>query len=108
MSYKAKRRSRSGEIWAAVTKHDRVQVNPIFIDQAEFGEAVCQDRAGHFDLPLLRRFQLADRLRKIVVNKLRIGPDRLQRSRNDPLPLVPPRRGEGCSSSPHSGWSSSQ
>ncbi len=36
-SYKAKRRSWSGEIWLAVTKDDGVQVDSIFIDQAKFG-----------------------------------------------------------------------
>jgi hypothetical protein len=75
MTHEAKRRARSGEIWIAVTKHDRVKVNSILIDQAEFGEAVRQDRTGNFNLPLLRRFQLADCGLKIAANKLGIGAD---------------------------------
>src|SRR5262245_48791554 len=42
MSRKAERRPGSGEIWLAVTKHDGVQVDPILIDQAKFGEALRQ------------------------------------------------------------------
>ena len=37
MSQKAERRPGSGEIRLAMTKDDRMQVDSIFIDQAEFG-----------------------------------------------------------------------
>jgi hypothetical protein len=40
MSHQAERRSGAGEIGLAVTKHDGVQINSIFIDQAQFGEAL--------------------------------------------------------------------
>ena len=40
MGHQAEPRPGSGEIWLAVTKHDRVQVDSILIDQAKFGEAV--------------------------------------------------------------------
>src|SRR5262245_26751119 len=50
MRHEAERWPGSGEIGFAMTEHDRVQVDPILIDQAEFGEAVRQVRPGHFDL----------------------------------------------------------
>ena len=53
ISHQTKRRPRSGEIRRAVTKHDGVQVDAILIDQAEFGKAVRQARASHFDLPVV-------------------------------------------------------
>src|ERR671933_1720977 len=51
MGHKAERRPGSGEIWLSVAKHDGVQVDPILIDQAEFGEASRQGWASNFDLP---------------------------------------------------------
>src|SRR5687767_5761553 len=95
MSLKAERRPGPGEIWLAVTKHDGVQVNSILIDQAEFGEASRQVRAGNFDLPVAPGLQLADRALEIILNKPGVGADRLQRARDDPFRLVPPRRCEG-------------
>src|SRR5437764_7192358 len=95
MSHKAERRPGSGEIWLAVTKHDGMQVNSILIDQAKFGEAVRQARASNFDLPVALGLQLAERALKITPNKRGVGTDRLQRARDDPLWLVPPRRREG-------------
>ena len=78
-----------------MTKHDRVQVDSIFINQAKFGEASRQVRASNFDLPVALGLQLADRALKIILNKPGVGADRLQRARDDPLRLVPPGRGEG-------------
>src|ERR687889_450095 len=95
MSHKAERRPGSGEIWFAVTKHDGVQVDSILIDQAKFGEALRQDRASNFDLPVALGLQLADRALKIILNKPGVGADRLQRARDDPFRLLPPRRREG-------------
>src|SRR6185436_12530292 len=89
ISHKAERRSGSGEIWLAVTKHDGVQVDSILIDQAKFGEALRQGRAGNFDLPVALGLQLADRALKIILNKPGVGADRLQRARDDPFRLVP-------------------
>jgi hypothetical protein len=57
-----------------VTKHDRVQVDSVLIDQAKFGEASRQVRARHFDLPVARGLQRADRVLKIIPNKLALGP----------------------------------
>src|SRR5437763_12585527 len=94
--HKAERRPGSGEIWLAVTKHDGVQVDSILIDQAKFGEALRQVRASHFDLPIALDLQLADRALKITLNKPGVGADRLQRARDDPFRLVPPRRREGA------------
>src|SRR5256885_15179313 len=96
MSHKAQRRSGSGEIGLAVTKHDGVQVDAILIDQAKFGEAVRQVRASNFDLPVALGLQLADSALEIILNKLGVGTDRLQRARDDPFGLVPPRRREGA------------
>ena len=93
--HQAERRPGSGEIWLAVTKHDGVQVDSILIDQAKFGEAVRQVRASNFDLPVALGLQLADRALEIILNKPGVGADRLQRARDDPFRLVPPRRREG-------------
>ena len=68
MRQEAERRPGPGEIGRAVTQHDRVQVDAIFIDQAEFGEAVRQDRASHFDLPVTLGLQGTERA-------FQIGPD---------------------------------
>src|ERR687898_408171 len=95
MIHKAERRPGSGEIWFAVTKHDGVQVDSILIDQAKFGEALRQVRASNFNLPGALGLQLADRALKVILNKPGVGADRLQRARNDPFRLVPPRRREG-------------
>src|SRR5690606_10946345 len=84
-----------GEIWPAVTKPDGMQVDSIFINQAKFGEALRQVRASHFDLPVALSLQLADRALKIILNKLGVGADRLQRARDDPFWLVSPRHREG-------------
>lgn len=46
--HKAERRSWSGEIWFAVTEHDRVKVDSILIDEAKFGEALCVGVQGAF------------------------------------------------------------
>src|SRR5512132_1604661 len=69
MSQKAERRPGSGEIWLAVTKHDRVQVDSILVDQATFGEAMRQGRASNFDLPVALGLQLADRALEIILDK---------------------------------------
>ena len=95
MSHKAQRRPGSGEIGLAVTKHDGVQVDSILIDQAQFGEALRQLRASNFDLPVALGLQLADGALEIILNNPGVGADRLQRARDDPFRLLPPRRREG-------------
>src|SRR5262245_43216364 len=95
ISQRAEGRPGSGEIWLAVTKHDGVQVDSILINQAKFGEALRQGWASNFDLPVALGLQLADRSLKIILNKPGVGTDRLQRARDDPFLLVPPRRREG-------------
>src|SRR5262245_13962901 len=95
MSHKAERRPGSGEIWLAVTQHDGVQVDSILIDQAKLGETVRQIRASNFDLPVAFALQRADRALEITLNKPGVGADRLQRARDDPFRLLPPRRREG-------------
>src|SRR5687768_11344219 len=95
ISHKAERRPGSGEIWLAVTKHDGVQVDSILIDQAKFGEALRQVRASNFDLAVALGLQLADRALEIILDKPGVRADGLQRARDDPFRLVPPRRREG-------------
>src|SRR4029079_18978244 len=81
----------------AVTEHDRVQVDPILINQTKFGEALRQVWAGDFDLPVALGLQRAYLALKIFLYKPGVRADRLQRARDDPFRLVPPRRGEGSS-----------
>src|SRR5262245_5633152 len=58
MSREAERRTGPGKIWPAATEHDRVQVDPILVDQAKFGQALRQVRAGNFDLSVALRLEL--------------------------------------------------
>src|SRR5688572_2032449 len=95
MSYEAERRPGSGEIGLAVTQHDRVQVDSILINQAKLGEAVRQGWASNFDLPVALGLQLADLALEIILDKPGVGTDRLQRARDDPFRLLPPRRRKG-------------
>ena len=48
---KAERRPGAGEEWLAPTKHDGVEIEPVFIDQTEIGQALRQDwsAAGTFE-----------------------------------------------------------
>ena len=89
MGHQAERRPGAGEIRLAVAKHDGVQVDPILVDQAEFGEASRQGWAGNFDLAHALGFQLTDRRLEIIRNKRGVGADRFQRARDDPFRLVP-------------------
>ena len=95
IGHQAERRPGSGEIWLAAAKHDGVQVDSILIDQAKFGDASRQVRASNFDLPVALSLQLTDRALRILFNKRGVGADRLQRARDDPFRLLPPRRREG-------------
>ena len=95
MSHEAEPRPGSGEIGLAVTQHDGVQVHSILIDQAKVSEASRQVRAGNFDFPVALGLQVADRALEIVRDKPGVWADRLQRARDDPFRLVPPRRCEG-------------
>ena len=72
-----------------------MQVDLILVDQAKFGEALRQYRAGNFDLPVALGLQLADRAWRIILNKPRVGADRLQRARDDLFRLVAPCRRKG-------------
>ena len=65
-----------------MTKHDRVQVDSILIDQAKCGQALRQAGASNFDLPVALGLQLAYRALEIVLNKPGVGADRLQRARD--------------------------
>ena len=103
MSHEAERRPGSGEIWFAVTKHDGMQVDSIFIDQAKFGEATRQVQASNFDFPVALGLQLADRAPQIILNKPGVGADRLQRARDDPFGWVRHAAAKACSSAFHSG-----
>ena len=80
MSDEAERRPGSGEIWLAVTKHHRVQVDSILIDQTKSSEAVGQLRPGDLDLPVALRLQLTDRGREVIFNQARVAPPRSLRA----------------------------
>jgi hypothetical protein len=79
-----------------VTEDDGMQVDSIFIDQAKFGQAVRQVWASNFDLPVAFGLYPADRALETFLYELGVGADRLQRARDDPFRLVPPRRREGA------------
>ena len=68
MRHQAQRRPRTCEVRRAMAQHDRMQVHPVLVDQAEFGEAAGQVGAGHFDLAVTFGLQLPDRAREIVTN----------------------------------------
>jgi hypothetical protein len=69
MGREAERRPRSGEIRPAVAEHDRVQVDPMLIDQAEFGEASRQRWASNLDLAGALGLQLTDRALELTRNE---------------------------------------
>src|SRR5829696_8018888 len=71
--HQAEPRPGSGEVWLAVAEHDGVQVDPILIDQAKFGEAVRQVGTSNFDLAVALGFQFADRALEITLNKPGVG-----------------------------------
>src|SRR5690554_3575636 len=58
----------SGEIGRAVTKHDGVKVDAIFVDQSKIREACRQIRAGDFDLAIAPGLQRPDRALQIAIN----------------------------------------
>ena len=92
--HKADRRPGAREEWLAVTKHDRVQVEAILIDQTEISEALRQFGSGNVDLAGKLSLQPAYRRLEVTPEKRGVGAERLQRARYDPLRLVPPRRRE--------------
>src|SRR6185295_3898253 len=69
MGHETERRPGSGKIRLAVTKHDRVQIDAILIDQTKFSEASRQNCAGDFNLPGMPGLQLTDGAREITFNK---------------------------------------
>src|SRR5690606_10241130 len=95
MSHQAKRRSGAGKVRIAVAEHDGVQVDTIFVDQAELGEGSRQVRPRDFDLPVALGLQLADRALEIFINERGVGAHGLQGAGGHPLRMVPPRRREG-------------
>ena len=103
ISHKAERRPGSGEIWLALTKHDGVQVDPILIDQAKFGEAVRQCRAGNFDLPVTLGLQRADRALKIILNRVALGPTAFNERETTHFGWFRHAAAKACSSASHSG-----
>ena len=78
MRGKAERRPRPGEIGFAVTEYDRVKVDSILIDQAEFGETFRQGRTGNLDLALAFGFQRSNRSLEVIPNEGGVRADRLQ------------------------------
>ena len=74
---KPERRPGTGEIGLALAEHDRVHVDAIFIDQAQFGETVRKLRPSHFNFPGEFGLQCADRAFDIIVDQCRIGAHRV-------------------------------
>ena len=106
MSHEAERRPGSGEVWRAVTKYDRVQVDPILIDQATFGEAVRQVRARNFDLSVAVGLQLADRALEIILNgrmSVALGPTDVNEPETTHFGWFRHAAAKACSSASHSG-----
>ena len=103
MSHKAERRPRSGEIRLAVTKHDRVQVDSILIDEAKFGEALRQVRASNFDLPVALGLQRTDRGLKIIPTSLALGPTDFNERETTHFGWFRHAAAKACSSASHSG-----
>ena len=95
IAYEAERWLGSSEVWLAVTKYDGMQVDSILIDQAKLAQTVRQIGTANVDFPVALVLQPSDRALEIVRNKLGVGPNRLQRARDNPFRLVPPRRCKG-------------
>src|SRR5258708_27497758 len=77
-----------------MTKHDRMDVESILVNQTKVGQAPCQVWSGYVDLPLQLSLQPADHRLDVILDECGVGSDRLQRARHDPLPLAPPHRRE--------------
>src|SRR5262249_48060504 len=92
--HKAERRPRAGEEWLAATKHDGTEVESILINKTKVGQASCQAWSGNVNLPNSLSLQLTYLRLDVIPDKCGVGPDRLQRSRHNPLLLAPPCGGE--------------
>jgi hypothetical protein len=69
-----------------------MHIEPIFVQQPQFAEAVSKLRAGDADLALDPRLELAHSGPEVTRDEAGIGADILQRARDDPFGLTPPRR----------------
>ena len=90
--HEMERRPGAGKEWLAATKHDGMEVKPIFINQAKLGQTPGQLRSGDFDLAVEPGLQPAHRPLEVALEECGVGSDGLQRARNDPLWLAPPHR----------------
>ena len=75
MRHQTQRRPGTRKVGRTATNDDRVQVDAIFIDQAEVGEASRQVGTSHFDLPAALGLQCTDRALEIIPNKRGVGTD---------------------------------
>jgi hypothetical protein len=76
VGHEAERWPGACEVGRAVTEYDRMQVDPILIDQAELGEAPGQAGAGNLHLPVALGCQSADRsLEIVIVDERGVGTD---------------------------------
>src|SRR5690606_30092610 len=77
------------------TEHHGVQVDAVFVDEAELGEAVREVRTGHLDLAVAPGLQLADRGFAVTREQRRVGSDGGAGAGGHPFRLPPPGRRKG-------------
>lgn len=92
----------------AGTEHDRIQVDPVLVDEAEFGEAAGQSGSAKLHITFVPGIQPADGAVEIVVDERGVRRNRLRRSGNDPCGLLRQAAASATPSSLHRGSSSSQ
>src|SRR5208282_6097079 len=71
-----------------------MEVQSILVDKSKVGQASRQVWSGNVNLPSELSLQPTYHRLDVILDKCGVGPDRLQRARNNPLRLAPPRRRE--------------
>src|SRR6185437_13420058 len=84
----------AGKVWLAGAKHQRAEVETIFVDETEIAEAPCQCGSRHVDFTVDILLQSASKRGDVVRDECSVRADRFQGARNDPFRLRPPYRGE--------------
>lgn len=76
-------RVRAGEKGCSMTEHDGVEVEPVGIDQPQFGQASRKPGTAHLDLSIEFGPHPADHRRDVIPDERGVGADRIQRARHD-------------------------
>jgi hypothetical protein len=71
--HEAERGAGGGEVGFAGAEHDRVQVDPVLIDQPKPGQALRQLRSTNFNLPGKPVFQVTDHRLEIFPDQSGVG-----------------------------------